>query len=102
MFLGELPFWLKISQSIVEAPAAPFQVIDFILPAVTTATGIRISGPSSNAPGNPEGFITCAELDALAPPAPVCYANCDNSTAPPILNALDFAGFLNAFAAGCP
>jgi CheY-like chemotaxis protein len=26
LFLGELPFWLKISQSIVEAPAAPFQV----------------------------------------------------------------------------
>jgi CheY-like chemotaxis protein len=26
LFLGELPFWLRISQSIVEAPAAPFQV----------------------------------------------------------------------------
>jgi len=26
LFLGELPFWLKISQSIVEAPASPFQV----------------------------------------------------------------------------
>jgi|GEM_PF-3400128 DNA-binding NarL/FixJ family response regulator len=26
LFLGELPFWLKISQSIVEAPAAPFQI----------------------------------------------------------------------------
>jgi CheY-like chemotaxis protein len=26
LFLGELPFWLKISQSIVEAPAAPFHV----------------------------------------------------------------------------
>ena len=26
LFLGELPFWLKISQSIVEAPAAPFLV----------------------------------------------------------------------------
>ena len=27
-----------------------------------------------------------------------CYANCDNSTAPPILNANDFQCFLNAFA----
>jgi len=26
LFLGELPFWLKISQSIVEAPSAPFQI----------------------------------------------------------------------------
>jgi len=30
------------------------------------------------------------------------YANCDNSTAPPILNANDFQCFLNKFAAGCP
>ncbi|HUL34857.1 MAG TPA: hypothetical protein VL128_13315 [Candidatus Eisenbacteria bacterium] len=26
LFLGELPFWLKVSQAIVEAPAAPFQI----------------------------------------------------------------------------
>jgi CheY-like chemotaxis protein len=26
LFLGELPFWLKISQSIVEAPAASFKI----------------------------------------------------------------------------
>ena len=26
LFLGELPFWLKISQSIVEAPAVSFQI----------------------------------------------------------------------------
>jgi hypothetical protein len=30
------------------------------------------------------------------------YANCDNSTTPPVLNVLDFACFINAFAAGCP
>jgi hypothetical protein len=29
-----------------------------------------------------------------------CYANCDNSTTAPVLNALDFACFLNKFAAG--
>lgn len=29
-----------------------------------------------------------------------CYANCDNSTVVPILNANDFSCFLNAFAAG--
>ena len=30
------------------------------------------------------------------------YANCDNSTIPPVLNVLDFSCFINAFAAGCP
>jgi hypothetical protein len=30
------------------------------------------------------------------------YANCDGSTAAPILNVLDFNCFLNRFAAGCP
>jgi hypothetical protein len=29
-------------------------------------------------------------------------ANCDGSTAPPVLNVQDFACFLNRFAAGCP
>jgi subtilisin family serine protease len=30
------------------------------------------------------------------------YANCDDSSVPPILNVLDFNCFLNRFAAGCP
>src|SRR5437763_420412 len=33
--------------------------------------------------------------------APPCYANCDASTALPILNVNDFSCFLNRFAAGC-
>jgi hypothetical protein len=35
-----------------------------------------------------------------APPAAGCYANCDGSTTPPILNVGDFSCFLNSFAAG--
>lgn len=31
-----------------------------------------------------------------------CYANCDHSTVPPILNANDFGCFVNRFAAGSP
>ncbi len=30
------------------------------------------------------------------------YANCDHSTSPPVLNVIDFTCFLNKFAAGCP
>jgi DNA-binding beta-propeller fold protein YncE len=33
-------------------------------------------------------------------PAPVCYANCDGSAAPPALNVGDFTCFLQRFAAG--
>jgi len=34
-------------------------------------------------------------------PAP-CYANCDSSTTPPVLNIGDFICFQSRFAAGCP
>ncbi len=41
------------------------------------------------------------EFDIIASPAPVtCYANCDGSSAPPVLNVNDFQCFLNSFAAG--
>jgi hypothetical protein len=33
---------------------------------------------------------------------PPCYANCDASSTPPVLNVLDFGCFLNHFATGCP
>jgi hypothetical protein len=42
-----------------------------------------------------------AELDGCAPAAS-CYANCDNSTTPPVLNVIDFACFLNKYASGDP
>jgi uncharacterized membrane protein len=40
-------------------------------------------------------------VDLSGGPAP-CYANCDHSTAPPILNANDFQCFLNLFAGRDP
>jgi hypothetical protein len=50
-------------------------------------------------------IVACFQyvIQVLALPDPtVCYANCDGSTAPPILNANDFQCFLNKFAAGDP
>jgi DNA-binding beta-propeller fold protein YncE len=38
----------------------------------------------------------------VATPGGACYANCDGSTTPPILNIADFVCFQQAFAAGCP
>lgn len=58
--------WVPASPASVTPlnPAVPFQIIDAVLPAVTTATGVRISGPA----GGAQRFITAAELDALSPP----------------------------------
>jgi hypothetical protein len=47
---------------------------------------------------SPEGYPWFA---ASGGPPP-CYANCDQSSTPPILNVGDFACFLNRFAAGQP
>ncbi len=63
------------------------------------ATGISdngrvIVGNGINPQGRSEGWIV-----GLA--APVCYANCDQSTSTPVLTANDFQCFLNAYAAGC-
>jgi hypothetical protein len=58
-------------------------------PAVGQALKIKLGG------GNQSNFDE-VRLTAGA----VCYANCDGSTAPPVLNVLDFNCFLNAFTAG--
>jgi len=51
-------------------------------------------------PGVWRGANTLCSSGICAQPA--CYPNCDNSTAPPVLNVLDFNCFLNRFTAGCP
>ncbi len=38
----------------------------------------------------------------FVPSTPACYANCDASTASPILNVNDFTCFLNKYASGDP
>jgi hypothetical protein len=48
------------------SPASPFAVCDFVLTAPMQTTAIRVLG----LPGGAGAFVTCMELDALAPPAP--------------------------------
>jgi hypothetical protein len=43
-----------------------------------------------------QGAVTSTIIEGT----PACYANCDRSTLPPILNINDFACFMNAFAMG--
>jgi hypothetical protein len=68
---------------------------------------ITFQNPLSANPNFPDptvgsGFaILAASLTGVNVP-PTCYANCDHSTQPPILNVLDFVCFQSAFAAALP
>jgi hypothetical protein len=54
--------------------------------------------PSTSA--NESGFaILAATLSYPGAAAPACYANCDHSTTPPVLNVADFTCFLQKYAA---
>lgn len=60
-------------------------------------TGMPTRGISGGAGGN-----NVVDLGAFEFQGTTCYANCDNSTAEPILNVEDFTCFINRFAAGDP
>lgn len=45
-------------------------------------------------------FNACGNATSAAISISPCYANCDQSSAPPILNSNDFVCFINQFAAG--
>jgi uncharacterized membrane protein len=88
----------------VWTPAAGIQRIESFLQARGISVGSTriinasgVSGDGQTIVGNSESGAWVARL---APAA--CYANCDASTAPPILNVLDFTCFLNRFAAADP
>jgi hypothetical protein len=59
-----------------------------------SAYRIRVGGYSTNA-GTGTLTISCQ-------PGSSCYANCDNSVTPPVLNVNDFICFQSKFAAGDP
>jgi hypothetical protein len=51
-------------------------------------------------PGDQGVFFGLIDTVATGGGEPTCYPNCDQSTAPPVLNVLDFNCFLNRFSAG--
>ena len=59
--------------------------------------GLRITRPFL-VPGDLTSYVDNVSVSGGGPPP--CYANCDASTSPPILNVNDFTCFLNTFAAG--
>jgi hypothetical protein len=73
--------------------------------AVAPGSGIRIRKPYAiNNAGQivGEGVLNETRINAflLNPVGGACYANCDGSTAAPVLNVADFTCFLQRFAAG--
>jgi probable HAF family extracellular repeat protein len=66
--------------------------------SLTEAHGVSADGRTIVGTGtDPQNFI---EGWVATLPEPPCYANCDQSTAPPILNVSDFICFQSSFAAG--
>jgi hypothetical protein len=67
-------------------------------------TDLRGNARRQDDPCTPDtgtGPVPIVDIGAIerAPCTNACYANCDNSTLPPILNINDFQCFLNKFAA---
>jgi uncharacterized membrane protein len=66
----------------------------------TRATGVSADGRTIVGTGtNPQGYGE-AFIARLGSGPASCYANCDASTAPPVLNVQDFTCFLQRYAAG--
>jgi hypothetical protein len=64
----------------------------------TDDNGIHVYSRAGQSSSNVATGFVGAYINIVVFPA-ACYANCDGSTAPPILNANDFQCFLNRFAA---
>jgi hypothetical protein len=73
--------------------------LDWIAGAGCQAIGVSSYTQSDNWYAQGNGGSIAFQLTFTAGGAP-CYANCDGSTTPPILNVLDFVCFQTAFAQG--
>jgi choice-of-anchor B domain-containing protein len=76
-----------------------FRVADYVTPSAQVRVRFRTT--------NTDNSTTKAGIDAFRVTVPQCatlscYANCDESTTPPVLNVADFSCFLAKFAAGDP
>jgi hypothetical protein len=126
--LRDISWSYQFEQMQVGGPAimGPFLVRPFSLGGLGNATGVEdvfdefttgprlgytgtwwFGGGGQPVPGQPGAFLPYSSFfmqlfgDATGPCPTIsaCYANCDESTAQPILNVDDFTCFVNAFAA---
>jgi hypothetical protein len=81
---------VRISSLVPQGVIPPGYFMDF--PNSVSFDGLTIAGYADNPQYMYEAFV-------LRLPSSACYANCDGSTAAPILNIDDFTCFINEFAA---
>ncbi len=92
--------WFSLNGGVTDAQQA---IVSALLPfdddgAGPAAAAMYVGGHFLSAGGVSSGNL--ARWGCPTPPP--CYANCDASTTAPVLNVLDFACFLNRYAAGDP
>jgi hypothetical protein len=93
--LGSGEYWIE-TQVTGGSATTPY-VMDGMLNAQGSA---MVLGPQGWAPTtySGRGVAHPFEIRGIREPIPNCYANCDLSTTPPILNVADFTCFLQQFA----
>ncbi len=79
-------------------PGHHVQGVTYQMFTVTVPAGGTIAFHSGLAGANIQSGLNGVQFVKV----PACYANCDGSTTPPVLNVLDFSCFINLFAAGHP
>ena len=79
-------------------PGHHVQGVTYQIFTVSVSAGGTIAFHSGLAGANIQSGLNGVQFVRL----PDCYANCDLSTMPPVLNVNDFSCFLNRFAAGHP
>lgn len=106
--------WYAYDNPAASAPSLPVAQTNAVIgidpQLFDPATGNYAIGPASPAAGAglapPASPGDIASVCYRSPPAigayEACYANCDGSTLPPILNVADLSCFLNRFAAAAP
>jgi hypothetical protein len=86
----------------------PYSATGLIFLDLPSAIEHPADGPGAGAPvmiwlgASPGGFPYLINLTGTCFAVQNCYANCDNSTTPPVLNVIDFLCFLNRFAQNDP
>ncbi|MBL9030119.1 MAG: immunoglobulin domain-containing protein [Phycisphaerae bacterium] len=92
--------WRKNGAPLADGPTPGGSIISGAQTSTLTITNVAASDA---------GAYSCLVANSCGPRlsdaanlGTVCYANCDGSTAPPVLNVNDFTCFLNKYAAGDP
>ena len=102
-FQGSWRLWTgAIDGYSTSAPSTDLYILDFGAGTESVTAVVGHYAGAGSTPAAAGGWLYTVGAGGLFGFAPDCYANCDNSTSPPILNANDFQCFVNRYAEGDP